>query len=114
MQCRRTSGDSWECIRVLRSSLALRKERVSIFDMENVRYQMRAMKMCLRIPRRRANKKEVVVCYFREHESACAVLWETRLQSAKIIPSNYPEVHSGLDGLVLRPFEAFVCMPNNQ
>jgi glycosidase len=95
-----------------RSALALRKELVNIFVYGDFELLDADHEDVFAYSRSNSDQKAVVVCNFREHEITWAVPRGTHLQSAEILLSNYPEVHLGLDNLILRPFEAFVCMSN--
>ncbi|KAK7229855.1 hypothetical protein V2G26_002025 [Clonostachys chloroleuca] len=95
-----------------RSSLALRKELRDFIIYGDFELIDADNEDIFTYSRRNNGQKATVVCNFRETKVVWAVPPSTALRSSKVLLSNYPEADLSKETLVLRPFEAFVCMSN--
>lgn len=93
-----------------RSALSLRKELKDVvvygdfemLDLENDDIFAYA--------RANGKQKVVVVCSFRDRDISWKVPASIDMQSGKILLSNYLKVDLSQKTIVIRPFEAFVCL----
>ncbi|KAK7408486.1 hypothetical protein QQX98_009353 [Neonectria punicea] len=93
-----------------RSVLALRKELRDIFVYGDFELVDDNNDDVFAYSRSNGGRKAVVVCNFRETEVLWAVPASTNLRASKVLLSSYPNVDLAQEELVLRPFEAFVCL----
>lgn len=105
-----TPGSAFE---YWRSSLALRKKLRHIFIYGDFELIDANHEDVFAYSRSNGPQKALVVCNFRETQISWAPP-SMDLRPAKMLLSNYPEVDLARERLVLRPFEAFVCLLNEE
>lgn len=93
-----------------RSALSLRKEIKHIIVYGDFELLDAENSDIFAYARSDGKQKLIVVCSFRDREIAWLVPASTGLQSSKVLLSNYPEIDLSQDVILIRPFEAFVCL----